>query len=697
MTRNAWIVALVLAIGVVAVGQVEPLGIVIEPPAGDLVATITTDKPAYAVGETVRITFTINRDAYIYIWDIPPDGNVTQIFPNGYESQNYFPAGTHTIPSPGRGYSFRVQPPLGTEWLQIMATTAPVSGLMGYSPGDPFPLLGSDPEDWAVQVLGLVPEPTGRAFDFTCFQIVAGPTPGYGTLVVHTSPPTAKLYVDGVFRGYTPRTLNLVPGFHDVVIRKTGYQDYTARVYLVAGGTRTLEVVLAPTTPVNQPPVAQFTFSPTSPAPGAAVLFDASSSYDPDGTIVAYQWDFQNDGTVDRTGVTTTWVFPAPGTYNVRLVVTDNLGATGQTIRPVTVVAANQPPVAEFTYTPSAPRPGDWVRFDASASYDADGSIASYQWDFENDGVFDASGQVVFHQYPAAGTYTVRLVVTDNQGAAGQTTQTVTVTPAVVNQPPVAQFTFTPSAPTPGATVTFNGTLSYDPDGSVVSYAWDLTGNGVIDRSGPVVTWAYASAGAYTVTLYVTDNQGATSQTTQVVSVGPVGIPGMPAMLMPGIYVWGTNVWRLTVNGSGTWVMPRAYRIELRTDGQFINVSSDAGPYPLGLVPEPTNEGWRIVFEGTVTSGRITHSFEVRNASSIYMDLRLDTDGDGTPDRSTGFVRLRQYGVNPPVNPFVVGSPEDYTGALIPSVNFRIGSALSYTEFVRIVFWQTTIGALEGM
>lgn len=695
--RNVWIVGLVLAVGVTAFGQVEPLGIVVEPPAGDLVVTITTDKPAYAVGEVVRITFTINRPAYIYIWDIPPDGNVTQIFPNYYDPQNFFPAGTHSVPTPGKAYNLRVQPPLGTEWLQILASTQPVAAFSAFSPGSPFPHLGSDPEGWGVQVLGLVPEPTQRAFDFTSFEIVATPPAGFGTLIVRSSPSGAKLYVNGIFRGYTPRTVNLLPGFHDVLVRKTGYQDYTARVYLVAGGTRTLEPTLLPTAPANQPPVAQFTFSPANPAPGAVVSFNAAASYDPDGTIVSYQWDFQDDGVFDRTGVTTTWTFPAPGTYNVRLVVRDGLGATGQTIRPVTVAAVNQPPVAQFAYTPAAPRPGDWVRFDASGSYDPDGTIASYQWDFQNDGVFDATGQVVFHQYTTAGTYTARLLVTDNRGATGQTTRTVSVTPVVVNQPPVAQFTHTPPSPTPGATVTFNGTTSYDPDGSIVSYAWDLNGDGIVDRSGAVVTWTYSVAGAYNATLYVTDNQGATGQATRVVMVSAPGLPGMPPMTVPGVYVWGTDAWRITVNGATTWTTPRAYRLELRTDGQFINVSTDAGPVPLGLVPEPTSEGWRIVFEGTVTSGRITHSFQVRNATSIYMDLRLDMDGDGNPDRSPGFVRLRQYGVNPPANPLVVGSPEGFTGALVPSLNFRIGSALSYTEFVRIVFWQTTIGALEGM
>jgi len=695
-TRNMWIVALVLAFGATAVGQVEPLGIVVEPPAGDLTVTISTDKPAYVVGEAARITFTINRAAYIYIWNIMSDGNVQQIFPNQHDPQNHFRAGTHSIPTPGKGYRLTVAPPLGTDWLQIMASTEPVPAFGAFSPGDPFPLLGTDPEGWEVQVLGLVPEPTQRAFDFTSFDIVATPPAGFGTLVVRTSPDTAKFYVNGVFRGHTPRTLNLVPGFHDILIRKAGYRDHAARVFLVAGGTRTLDVVLAPMAPVNQPPVAQFTFSPANPAPGGVVSFNAAPSHDPDGAIVSYRWDFGNDGVFERTGVSTTWTFPAPGTYNVRLVVVDGLGATGQIIRQVMVVSVNQPPVAQFTYTPAAPRPGDWIRFDASASSDPDGSIASYHWDFQNDGIFDATGQIVFHQYGAPGTYTARLVVTDNQGATGQTTQTVVVTPVVVNRPPVAQFTVTPPGPTPGAVVTFNGTTSFDPDGSIVSYAWDLNGDGIVDRSGPVVIWTYPAAGAYNATLYVTDNQGATGQTTQPVIVAVAGPPGMPSLAVPGIYVWGTDTWQITVNGASTWTMPRGYRLELRTDGQFINVSTDAGPMPLGLIPEPVSEGWRLVFEGSVAAGRITHAFQVHNATSIYMDLRLDMDGNGVLDRSQGFVRLRQFGVNPPVNPLVVGTPEGHTGALVPSLNFRIGSALSYTEFVRIVFWQTTIRALEG-
>lgn len=607
MSKATLAALLALTLGVAALGQVEPKGIIIEPPTPEgLTVQIWVDKPVYTLDEYVQIHFQVNKPAYIYIWDIQPDGLVRQIFPNHYEPDNFFQSGTHTP----RSSRFRVAPPTGTEWLQIMATTQPVPGIWGeFSAEVPFPLLGEDPEAWQmrlrVQIQGLVPEPTERAFDFTSFDIVSGPAPGHGTLQVNTTPPLAWLYVDEIFRGFTPESVLLRAGWHDVLIRKDGYQDHSTRVYITGGRTRTLNVTLTP-------------------------------------------------------------------------------------------IAVNQPPVASFTRSPFSPRPGEWVTFDASSSHDPDGTIVSYRWDFENDGAFDAFGKVVHHQFPIAGTYNVRLVVTDNVGATGQTVQPVSVTPPV-NQPPVAQFTVTPLLPIVGELVTFDGTSSYDPDGTIVSYQWDLDGDGMIDRYGSVVSWTYPVPGSYWVTLSVGDDQGAIGQAQQEVQVVPAGPPGMPPMDgIPGIYVWGTDAWNITVNGSPSWTMPHAYRLELRTDGTFVGVSAEAGPAPLGLVPEPVSEGWRVVFEGSVVSDQVTYTFRVTGATSIYMDLRLDMDGDGALDRSTGFVHLRQFMVNPPNSPFAVGLPEGYDGPFVPSLNFRIGTALAYTEHSRIVFWQTTIEALEG-
>jgi PKD repeat protein len=698
-------VVLFLLVGITALGQVVPKGIIVEPPAPEgLRVEIWVEKPAYAVGEYVRIHFRVNQDAYIYIWDIAPNG-VCLIYPNQREMDNYVTAGEHTVPGPGKGDYLRVVPPTGTEYLQIVATKRPVGDIVqffgGFAPGSTFACSPAGRQ--AVEQLNrvkdiiaqVVPE-NERAFDFTSFQVVSETPPQYGTLVVETTPPFAELYIDNVFWGWTPKTLTLVAGWHDILLKKTGYQDWRRRIYLVAGRTRTLQVTLQPAV-ANQPPVALFTFSPANPFPGQTVTFDASSSYDPDGAITAYRWDFDSDGVVDATGQVVTHSFSSPGVYTVRLTVVDDRGVTDDEVKTVNVVVLNQPPVAQFTVSPTSPAPGEWVRFDASSSYDPDGTITSYQWDFDGDGVMDATGQTAFYSFAAPGVYHVRLVVTDNQGASDDEVKTVVV--AAPNQPPVAQFTISPSPAVVGAPVTFNASSSYDPDGFIVEYRWDLNGDGAVDATGQVVSYTYFAPGTYQVTLYVTDNAGATAQSTQTLQVAVPGPAGMPPMDgIPGVYVWGTDTWNITVNGSSSWASPHRFRIELRTDGTFVNVSSapGPGPAPLGLVPEPAEEGWKVVFEGEVTSNRLTYTFEVRNATSIYFNVKFDVDGDGVMETSPGIVRLRQFMVNPPTNPFVLGIPEGYSGPFVPSINFRLGTPFSYTQTFRFVLWGPNIEDLEG-
>jgi PKD repeat protein len=93
--------------------------------------------------------------------------------------------------------------------------------------------------------------------------------------------------------------------------------------------------------------------------------------------------------------------------------------------------AAPEAPVASFTATPNPAAPGANIDYDGAASTDADGEIVSWDWDFEDDGVFDANGVQVVASYPAAGSYTVRLRVTDDEALTGETTMTI----EVVEQP----------------------------------------------------------------------------------------------------------------------------------------------------------------------------------------------------------------------------------------------------------------------
>src|SRR5207245_2104731 len=104
------------------------------------------------------------------------------------------------------------------------------------------------------------------------------------------------------------------------------------------GATSQSVTVTAP----NQPPVASFTPS----CSGLSCAFTSTSS-DPDGSIVAWSWNFGDGATA--TAQNPTHSYAAGGTYSVTLTVTDNSGATNTAARTVTVGGANQPPVASFT------------------------------------------------------------------------------------------------------------------------------------------------------------------------------------------------------------------------------------------------------------------------------------------------------------------------------------------------------------
>ncbi|WP_159433625.1 PKD domain-containing protein [Agrococcus sp. Marseille-P2731] len=166
---------------------------------------------------------------------------------------------------------------------------------------------------------------------------------------------------------------------------------------------------------------------------------------------------------------------------------------------------ANQAPTAEF----SAQVTGLLVDVDASASTDVEGPVASYAWDFGDGG--SATGETASHTYDEAGTYTVSLTVTDAKGLTDTTDREVSVVGP--NVAPVAAL----SVSLDGTAVSVDGAGSSDPDGSIVSYAWDFGDGGT--ASGQVATHAYESSGTFEIELLVTDDRGATATATEQVTI----------------------------------------------------------------------------------------------------------------------------------------------------------------------------------
>jgi PKD repeat protein len=260
----------------------------------------------------------------------------------------------------------------------------------------------------------------------------------------------------------------------------------------------------------NQPPVAN-AGGPYSAAVGAPVTLDGSASTDPDGSIASYAWNFGNGSS--GSGATPSATYATAGTFTVTLTVTDNGGASSQASTTVTVTANTQPPVANaggpYTGTVNVA-----ISFDGGASSDPDGSVVSYLWNFGDGDT--ASGVTPVHAYAAAGSYTVRLTVTDNDGLTNSASTTAQVSDGSGLQPPVSS----PAGPYHGTTaspVAFDGSASSDPDGTIVSYDWTFGDGGT--ASGAKPTHVFSTAGTYTVTLTVTDDTGLKATATTSASI----------------------------------------------------------------------------------------------------------------------------------------------------------------------------------
>jgi YD repeat-containing protein len=201
----------------------------------------------------------------------------------------------------------------------------------------------------------------------------------------------------------------------------------------------------------------------------------------------------------------------------------------------------SQPPSASFTASPNPVATGSPVNFDASASTDADGTIVKYEWDLDGNGTYETNTGATASAsktYASAGSVTVGLQVTDNNGFTGTTTRTVTAQ----NRTPQASFTASPNPVPTGATVNFDASGSTDPDGTIVKYEWDLDGNGTYETdtgSAPNTAKAYALPGDLTVGLRVTDNSGETATTTRTLSA--VGSYSAAVVTTPGL----VDYWRL--------------------------------------------------------------------------------------------------------------------------------------------------------
>jgi len=297
--------------------------------------------------------------------------------------------------------------------------------------------------------------------------------------------------------------------------------EYTVRLTVIDDSkTSTSRTSDEMTVTVNHLPIADAGRDHVG-MPGQVFVFDGSASVDPDGKIIKYAWDF-GDGTI-QDGTKVSHSYSNPGKYNVLLTVYDNFEKEGDIGFGEAVVVINRSPVA-VAGGDLLVAPGQKVLFDGSRSYDTDGKIVFYQWDFSGDfSDKKAAGKLnkafqsakVRRSFAASGAYSATLTVVDNYRVENSTSQDkISIR---VNHSPRANAG--KNIHTSERTVLLDGLASSDADGDPLTYIWNF-GDGTPPQKGARVFHTFAKGGNYPVILTADDGTGlSNARSTSSISV----------------------------------------------------------------------------------------------------------------------------------------------------------------------------------
>ena len=280
---------------------------------------------------------------------------------------------------------------------------------------------------------------------------------------------------------------------------------------------------------------------------------------------------------------------------------------------------------------------GSSISFDGSGSSDSDGSIVSYAWDFGDNGT--GAGVTPTHAYSSAGTFTVALTITDDGGATDTQTTTATITARPL--PPIADAGG-PYSTVVGSPISLDGNGSSDPDGNIVTYAWDFGDGGT--AAGVAPTHIYSVDGTFTVTLTVTDSDGLSSSDTALAAISPADGNALPVAQANGPYTG--------------------------TEGNDVQFSSDGSTDSDGTI---VTYAWDFGDGTTSTAANPTHAYIAAGMYTVTLTV-TDDAGDSATNSTTAAIEAVVVNVPPGAD---AGGP--YSGFVGDAISFD-GSGSTDTD-----------------
>lgn len=259
-------------------------------------------------------------------------------------------------------------------------------------------------------------------------------------------------------------------------------------------------------------------FSLSNACYGISATF-TSTSLAPNPAAITYQsWSF-GDGS-NGSGSTASHAYASPGTYPVKLVVSNNQTCKDSVTH--NVVIYPQPVVS---FTTSTVCFNSVTNFTNSSTIAAPDNIAGWTWDFDNNGSIDNTTQSPGYTYSTSGTYVVKLLATSNNGCKDSATVN-----AIVNALPTA--TFSPTNACLNANINLNNASTIPLPDNISVYAWNFGVNAfpatTSTTQNPPILY-YNTSGVKTITLSVTANNSCTATITQTVMVYPQPVANFSA------------------------------------------------------------------------------------------------------------------------------------------------------------------------